>query len=268
MQSEQFAVAVGLAARVQRAVEGELARTTRRVLHRLNLPAGTDVSRILNEIGQLRVQVRELTAELEEARAELAEAERRRRPCAPAPVKRRGPEGVLMVATISPGELVERVRRDAERNVLRVRNGLKHLAGVGRPQLTQTPKETVWAAEKVELWHYPSDRRALPHAAAVHPQPRVAQLRVRPRARQQLRRDDASTAGFDVYLVDWGVPDELESGNTLETYTDGYIPTIVARGAAPDRQRPTSTCSATASAACCRCCRWPATRTSRCAAWP
>ena len=72
MQSEQFAVAVGLAARVQRAVEGEMARTTRRVLHRLNLPAGTDVSRILNELGQLRVQVRELSDELEEARAELA----------------------------------------------------------------------------------------------------------------------------------------------------------------------------------------------------
>ena len=88
VQSEQFAVAVGLAARVQRAVEGEMARTTRRVLHRLNLPAGTDVSRILNEIGQLRVQVRALTAELEEARAELAEVER---PPAvrPAPVKRR-----------------------------------------------------------------------------------------------------------------------------------------------------------------------------------
>jgi hypothetical protein len=88
VQSEQFAVAVGLAARVQRAVEGEMARTTRRVLHRLNLPAGTDVSRILNEIGQLRVQVRALTADLEEARAELADAER-----APAvrraPVKRR-----------------------------------------------------------------------------------------------------------------------------------------------------------------------------------
>jgi hypothetical protein len=88
VQSEQFAVAVGLAARVQRAVEGELARTTRRVLHRLNLPAGTDVSRILNEIGQLRVQVRELTAELEDAKAELVERE----PAPvvrPAPVKRR-----------------------------------------------------------------------------------------------------------------------------------------------------------------------------------
>ena len=84
MQSEQFAIAVGLAARVQRAVEGEMARTTRRVLHRLNLPAGTDVSRILNEIGQLRVQVRALTDELEEARAQLAEA-------APTPVVRPAP---------------------------------------------------------------------------------------------------------------------------------------------------------------------------------
>jgi hypothetical protein len=93
VQSEQFAIAVGLAARVQRAVEGEMARTTRRVLHRLNLPAGTDVSRILNEIGQLRVQVRALTAELEEARAEPADAEladAERAPAVrPAPVKRR-----------------------------------------------------------------------------------------------------------------------------------------------------------------------------------
>ncbi len=72
VQSEQFAVAAGLAARAQRAVEGELARTTRRVLHRLNLPAGTEVSRILKEIGQLRVQVRELSAELDDARAQLA----------------------------------------------------------------------------------------------------------------------------------------------------------------------------------------------------
>ena len=72
VQSEQFAVAVGLMARVQRAVEGEMSRRTRQLLHRVNLPAGTDVSRILNEIGQLRVQVRELSAELDEARAELA----------------------------------------------------------------------------------------------------------------------------------------------------------------------------------------------------
>jgi hypothetical protein len=74
VRSEPFAVAVGLVTRGQRIVEGEMARATRRMLHRFNLPAGTDVSRILHEIGQLRVQVRELTAELEAARAELATA--------------------------------------------------------------------------------------------------------------------------------------------------------------------------------------------------
>lgn len=87
VQSEQFAIAIGLVTRAQRSVEAEAARTTRRVLHRLNLPAGTDVSRILHELGQLRVQVRELSGELDEARAELAA-----RPSASvAPIDRRAP---------------------------------------------------------------------------------------------------------------------------------------------------------------------------------
>lgn len=74
VRSESFAVAVGLLARVQRSFEAESGRMTRRVLHRLNLPAGTDVTRILNEIGQLRRQVHDLTVELDDTRAELAEA--------------------------------------------------------------------------------------------------------------------------------------------------------------------------------------------------
>jgi hypothetical protein len=83
VRSEPFAVAVGLVTRAQRVVEDEMSRATRRMLHRWNLPAATDVSRILHEIGQLRVQVRELTAELEATRAELADAQPaapRRRP--------------------------------------------------------------------------------------------------------------------------------------------------------------------------------------------
>jgi len=78
VRSEPFAIAVGLAARVQRAIEGDLARRTRQMLHRVNLPAGSDVTRILNEIGQLRLQVRELAAELDEARSALAARERGR----------------------------------------------------------------------------------------------------------------------------------------------------------------------------------------------
>lgn len=90
VQSDQFGVAIGLAARLRRSIESQMARNTRRVLHGLNLPAGTDVSRILNELGQLRMQVRELSAELEEARAELAARDALAQP-PPAKVARTAP---------------------------------------------------------------------------------------------------------------------------------------------------------------------------------
>ena len=171
-----------------------------------------------------------------------------------------------MVAVLTPNELVGRVRRDAERNVLRLRNGLKHLAGVGRPTLTQTPKETVWSAEKVELWHYPSDRvRYRTPLLFVHSL--VSRSYVFDLVPGNSMIETMLDRGFDVYLLDWGAPDELESGNTLETYSDGYIPTRSSRSSTAPA-RPTSTSSATASAACCRCCRWRGTPTSRCAAWP
>jgi polyhydroxyalkanoate synthase len=131
-----------------------------------------------------------------------------------------------MAATMTPGELADRVRRDAERNLLRVRNGLKHLAGVGKPDLAQTPKETVWSSEKVQLWHYPSDKvRYRTPLLFIHSL--VSKSYVFDLVPGNSFVETMIDQGFDVYLVDWGVPDELESGNTLETYTDGYIPTIV-----------------------------------------
>jgi polyhydroxyalkanoate synthase len=132
----------------------------------------------------------------------------------------------VMVATVSPVELASRVRRDTERNLLRVRNGLKHLAGVGRPQLTQTPKETVWSAEKVEVWRYPTDRRTI-RTPLLFIHSLVSRSYVVDLVPGNSFVETMIDRGFDVFLVDWGEPDALESGNTLETYTDGYIPTIV-----------------------------------------
>ncbi len=65
IRSEQFAVATGLAAQMQRRIAKQAARNTRRVLHLFNLPAGTDVTRLLNEIGQLKAQVRSLSSQIE-----------------------------------------------------------------------------------------------------------------------------------------------------------------------------------------------------------
>lgn len=131
-----------------------------------------------------------------------------------------------MTDTVSPTDLVTRVRRDTERNMLRVRNGLKHLAGVGKPQLTQTERETVWSAEKVELWHYPSTTRTV-RTPLLFVHSLVSRSYVFDLVPGNSVVEAMRDRGFDVYLIDWGVPDELESGNTLETYSDDYIPTIV-----------------------------------------
>jgi len=71
VRTEQFAIAAGLVNQLQRVVQQQAGRSTRRALHMLNLPAGTDVSRILNEIGQLRQQVRDLQDELARKEEEL-----------------------------------------------------------------------------------------------------------------------------------------------------------------------------------------------------
>jgi polyhydroxyalkanoate synthase subunit PhaC len=123
-------------------------------------------------------------------------------------------------------DIVARLRRDVERSVLRTRNGLRFLAGVGRPVTAASPRDEVWAAEKVRLYRYRSDERRwdapvlFVHSLAGKPY--VFDLAPgNSFVEAMLRR------GHDVYLLDWGIPDELEAGNTLETYSDDYIPGAV-----------------------------------------
>ena len=131
-----------------------------------------------------------------------------------------------MAQALAPNELLERVRRDAERNVLRARNGLKHLAGVGRPVMATSPKDVVWQSDKVELWRYRSDQRRFgPPLLFVHSL--VSRSYVFDLAPGNSFVEAMVNRGFDVFLIDWGTPDELEAHNTLETYVDDYLPRIV-----------------------------------------
>jgi polyhydroxyalkanoate synthase len=110
--------------------------------------------------------------------------------------------------------------------VRRVRNGFRHLTGIGRPPVAQTPKDTVWASGKVQLWRYRSDRRTV-RTPLLFVHSLVSRSYVFDLAPGNSVVEAMLDRGFDVYLVDWGVPDELEASNTLETYTDGYLPDLV-----------------------------------------
>ncbi|MDP9408025.1 MAG: alpha/beta fold hydrolase [Actinomycetota bacterium] len=128
--------------------------------------------------------------------------------------------------TRAPADLLNRVRQDAERSVLRARNGVKYVAGVDRPKVGVTPKQTVWRRDKVELWRYDSDdvryRPPLLIVMSLISRSYILDLMPGNSLIEQLR-----DAGFDVYLLDWGIPDEREAQHTLETYVDDYLPRAV-----------------------------------------
>jgi polyhydroxyalkanoate synthase len=133
----------------------------------------------------------------------------------------------MAMALRSPGDVLDRVRRDAERNALRARNGIKLIAGVGRPSLGQTPKDLVWSRGHARLWRYRSDRVTLrpPLLIVFSLVSRSYVLDLRP-GNSFVER--LQSAGFDVFLLDWRDADEREAGERLEDYADGYLPAAVA----------------------------------------
>ena len=132
-----------------------------------------------------------------------------------------------MAATdTAPQDLLARVRRDVERSRLRARNGLKLLSGVGAPTLGASPKDVVWTSGKVELWRYRSDVRTIrPPLLFVHSL--VSRSYVFDLNPGNSYVEFMLQRGFDVFLVNWGVPDELEASNDLSTYADELLPEIV-----------------------------------------
>ena len=129
-----------------------------------------------------------------------------------------------MAALVSPAEALARLRREIDRTAVRARNGVKHLSGFSSAAVGQTPSAVVWRRDKVTLHRYASGAAD----ATSSPVLLVMSLITRPYV-FDLRPGNSLVArlleaGHDVYLLDWGIPDAVESGNTLETYCDEYLP--------------------------------------------
>jgi hypothetical protein len=70
-QSEEVAALTVLGHRGRTGLAHFSERTSRRVLHALNLPAGSDVNRLLSHIASLEREVRDLRNELADNRSEV-----------------------------------------------------------------------------------------------------------------------------------------------------------------------------------------------------
>ncbi len=131
----------------------------------------------------------------------------------------------------SPQTVLDRVRRDVERNALRARNGLRLVSGVARPNVGQTPKDVVWQRGRTQLWHYRNDpetsggvRYSPPLLIVFSMVSRSYILDLAPgNSFVERLRDE----GFDVHLLDWGIPEDRDANNGIEDYVDRYLPEAV-----------------------------------------
>ena len=121
---------------------------------------------------------------------------------------------------------LERVRREIERNALRARNGIKLVTGVSKPKTGQTPKDVVWTFGRAELWHYRNDAVRFSPPLLIIPS-LVSRSNILDLAPGNSLIEALLNAGFDVYMLDWGTPDERDAANRFEDYVDLAIPTAI-----------------------------------------
>lgn len=115
------------------------------------------------------------------------------------------------------------VRDTVSRNAKRTTNALRLAAGLDRPRTGCTPHVTVWRRDRVSLRRYRAGMEGRRPPVLLIPslinRSHIWDLRPGDSFVEGLR-----ARGYDVFLIDWGVPDERDAGNTVSTYVDDYLP--------------------------------------------
>lgn len=122
--------------------------------------------------------------------------------------------------------IVDRVRREVERNALRARNGIKMAAGVSSVRTGLTPRDLVWRNGRASLYRYRNDdiRYRPPLLIVFSVVSRAYILDLTP---GNSFIEHLLNGGFDVYLLEWGEADERDALNGFEYYADGAIPAAI-----------------------------------------
>jgi polyhydroxyalkanoate synthase len=105
--------------------------------------------------------------------------------------------------------------------------GMRILLEGARIATGQTPKEVIWTKNKARLYHYQASapkRFATPILLvyALINRPYVLDLRPGNSLVEYL-----SGQGFDVYLLDWGIPGDEDSALTFDHYVLDYLPRAI-----------------------------------------
>ena len=199
-------------------------------LHLFNLPAGTDVRRLREQVSRVERELEALTLALADResgdggsgpRPRRSRSHARVRSASP-PIRRVAPCLRPRATSAAPDSTASSSARSCGPGT-----GSGSSPATTGPKVGASPKDVVWRRGRARALALSRRRRPLRAADPDRLQPRQPQLHPRPARRATAPSSSSSSRGFDVFMLDWGVPDERDAENSLETYVDGYLPRAV-----------------------------------------
>ncbi|MBV0920449.1 alpha/beta fold hydrolase [Mycobacteroides chelonae] len=124
--------------------------------------------------------------------------------------------------------VTERLQQSTDRAASRALNGFRLATGTTQPNVGATPKDVVWRGGRSQLWHYRNTnvRVSPPLLIVFSLMSRSYILDLSP---GNSFIEHLLDAGFDVYLLDWGKPDQRDAPNEFTDYVDDYISASIRR---------------------------------------
>jgi polyhydroxyalkanoate synthase len=101
--------------------------------------------------------------------------------------------------------------------------GMGRLRGMREPGYANTPRELVYAEDKLKLWHMQGDRAPTAKTPTLIVYALVNTVWMTDLQADRSLVRNLLAQGEDVYLIDWGYPDGADRWLTLDDYLNGYL---------------------------------------------
>ena len=143
-----------------------------------------------------------------------------------------------MSTSASPidASIATRVRPEVERTLQRSIKGLNYLFS-DDPALGQTPKDTIYKRGTLALYHYRPQAREVYRIPVLFVMSLVSKAYILDLAPGQSFIEFLLKQGYDVYLIDWGVPRPEDRHLKLEDYVLDFIPDCISQIMADSGER-------------------------------
>jgi polyhydroxyalkanoate synthase len=124
--------------------------------------------------------------------------------------------------------IATRVRAEVERTIQRNIKGLDYLFS-GDPAMGLTPKDAIYKKGTLQLYHYRPQSQEVYRTPVLLVMSLVSRYYILDLTPGQSFIEFLVKQGYDVYLIDWGIPRPEDKGLRLEDYILDFMPDCIAR---------------------------------------